>query len=171
MTADQLVASLRALVREHGLDQVSRSLDEIGTTHDDHPENVESAAHQSDQLAGVKKSRKKRSATALERVAKMDLSQDKTEAVLELARRFDEKSFMPTFGDIAHFCHLHNVDEPSSKSRASSIPRVFRTIAAMELEDIQGMLDYGMFSGPSRLGPIADAIGRNGRARTRETGP
>lgn len=171
MTADQLASSLRALVREHGLDQVSRSLDEIGTTLDDHPEKAESGADRPGQPAGVNKSRKKRSATALERVARMDLSQEKTDAVVELARRFDEKSFMPTFGDIAHFCHLYNVDEPSSKSRASAIPRVFRTIAAMEVEDIQGMLDYGMFSGPSRLGPIADAIGRNSRAHPRGTGP
>ena len=171
MTADQLVASLRALVQEHGIDQVSRSLDEIGTTFDGRPEKVELAADHPDQSAGVKKGRKKRSATALERVVKMDLSQEKAEAVGELARKYDEKSFMPTFGDIAHFCHLYDVDEPSSKSRASAIPRVFETIAAMELEDIQRMLDYGMFSGPSRLGPIADAIGRNGRSSARSTEP
>ena len=120
-------------------------------------------------LLESKKNRKKRSINALERVAKMDLSQEKTAAVVELARRFDEKSFMPTFGDIAHFCHLYNVDEPSSKSRASAIPRIFKAIAAMEVEDIQRILDYGMFSGPSRLGPIADAISRNGRARARGT--
>lgn len=170
MTADQLVASLRALVREHGLDQVSRSLDDIGTTLGDHPDKAESGADRSSQTAEVKKIRKKHRVTALERVARMDLSQDKTDVVTELARRFDEKSFMPTFGDIAHFCNLYNVDEPLSKSRASAIPRVFRTIAAMEVEEIKRMLDYGMFSGPSRLGPIADAIGRSGRARTRGIG-
>ena len=169
MTADQLVASLRALVQEHGMDQVSRSLDEIGTALDDHREKVESSIDRSGQSAEVKKSQKKRSVTAIERVARMNLSEKKVDAMVELARRFDEKSFMPTFGDIAHFCHLYNVDEPASKSRASAIPRVFKTIAAMEVEDIQRILDYGMFSGPSRLGPIAEAIGRNGRARVRTT--
>lgn len=169
MTADQLVASLRALVREHGLDQVSRSLDEIDTNPGDDPKKAESTDDHPRELPGVKKNRKKRNVNALERVAKMELSQEKTAAVVELARRFDEKSFMPTFGDIAHFCRLYNVDEPSSKSRASAIPRIFKAIAAMEVEDIQRILDYGMFSGPSRLGPIADAISRNSRARTRGT--
>ncbi len=68
---------------------------------------------------------------------------------------------MPTFGDIAHFCQAYDIDEPVSKSRASAIPRVFRAIAAMDAEDTQMLLDYGAFSGPSRLGPIADAIARS----------
>ena len=85
--------------------------------------------------------------------------------VMELARRFDEKSFMPTFADIADFCCTYDIDEPMSKSRASAVPRVFRAIAAMEIEDVQMLLDYGAFSGPARLGPIADAIARNSRAR------
>lgn len=169
MTADRLVVSLRALVREHGMDQVSRSLDEIGTSLDDDPGKVESTASCVDLPTEVKANRKSHRLTAVERVARMKLSKDKTAAIAELARRFDEKSFMPTFGDIAHFCRLYDVDEPVSKSRASAIPRVFKTIAAMEVEDIQRILDYGMFSGPSRLGPIADAIGRNGRARSRAT--
>ena len=103
----------------------------------------------------------KRAATALERVRKMDLSRDTADTVVELAKRFDEKSFMPTFGDIARFCQAYNIDEPKSKSRASAIPRVFRAIAVMDGEDIQMLLDYGAFSGPSRLGPTADAISRS----------
>ncbi|MDE0117683.1 MAG: hypothetical protein OXT07_13840 [bacterium] len=165
MTADKLIASLRALVQEHGIGQVSRSLDEIGTTLGDSPGKVESSASSADLPTEIRVDRKKRRVTALERVAKMELSKDKTVAVAELARRFDEKTFMPTFGDIAYFCQLFDVEVPESKSRSSAIPRVFRAIAGMDVEDIQTMLDYGMFSGPSRLGPIADAIGRNGRAR------
>ena len=83
----------------------------------------------------------------------------------ELAQRFHSKSFLPTFGDIANFCQTYNIDVPASKSRASAIPRVFKFIAAMEADEIQRMLDEGMFSGPARLGPIADAIRRNGRGR------
>ena len=103
----------------------------------------------------------KRAATALERVERMDLPKETADSVVELARRFDTKSFMPTFGDIAQFCQIYDIDEPASKSRASAIPRVFRAIAAMDTEDIQMLLDYGAFSGPSRLGPIADAIARS----------
>ena len=86
--------------------------------------------------------------------------------VVELAGRFQDKSFLPTFGDIANFCHFYQIDKPASKSRASAIPRVFKFIASMEADDVRIILDQGMFSGPSRLGPIADAIRRNGRAST-----
>ena len=84
---------------------------------------------------------------------------------LQLAKRFDEKSFMPTFGDIAHFCRVYDVDEPASKSRAAAVSRVFCTIAAMSAEDIQILVDYGAFSGPARLGPISEAITRRSRTQ------
>lgn len=163
MTGDRLAASLRELVQEHGLEQVSRSLHEIGGL-DGPPQDAVPSTGRRAQRAVVRRGQQKRAATALERVEKMDLPRETAESVTELARRFDEKSFMPTFGDIARFCQVYDVDEPSSKSRASAIPRVFRAIAAMDAEDVQMLLDYGAFSGPSRLGPIADAIARS-RAR------
>ena len=160
MTGDRLAASLRELVQEHGLEQVSRSLHEIGGL-DGPAEDAVPSTGRSAQSAAGRMGKQKRAATALERVEKMDLPRETADRVVELARRFDEKTFMPTFGDIAHFCQVYNVDEPSSKSRASAIPRVFRAIGAMDAEDIQMLLDYGAFSGPSRLGPIADAIARS----------
>ena len=164
MTGNRLAASLRELVREHGLEQVNRSLQEIGEF-DGPARHAAPSTDRPAQGAAVRSRRQKRAATALERVEKMDLPRETADSVAELARRFDEKSFMPTFGDIAHFCRVYNVEEPSSKSRASAIPRVFRAIAAMDAKDIQMLLDYGAFSGPSRLGPIADAIARSSRAR------
>lgn len=163
MTGDRLSESLRELVQEHGLERVSRSLHEIGGL-DGSAQNAASSTGRSAQRRAVRRGQQKRAATALERVKKMDLPRETADSVTELARRFDEKSFMPTFSDIAHFCQVYNVDEPASKSRASAIPRVFRAIAAMDAEDIQMLLDYGAYSGPSRLGPIADAIARS-RAR------
>ena len=108
---------------------------------------------------------RRRAATAMERVEKMDLPSETADSVVQLAKRFDEKSFMPTFGDIAQFCRVYDVEEPASKSRASAISRVFSTLAAMDAEDLQILLDYGAFSGPARLGPISDAIARHSRAR------
>ena len=164
MTGDRLAASLRDLVREHGLERVSRSLQEIGA-YDGPVGNTTPGSNRATRPSAVEGSRRKSAITALERVGKLDLPEEIADIVMELARKFDEKSFMPTFADIADFCRAYNIDEPSSKSRASAIPRVFRTIAVMELEDIQMLLDYGAFSGPARLGPIADAIARNSRAR------
>ena len=164
MTRNRLVATLRELVREHGYEQVNRSLCEISGL-DGLAQDAVPSVGGSEQRAPGARGRRKRAATALERVEKMDLPSETAHSVVLLAKRFDEKSFMPTFGDIAHFCRVYDVEEPSSKSRAAAITRVFGTIAAMDAEDIQILLDYGAFSGPSRLGPISDAIARSGRAR------
>ncbi|GEM_PF-2136426 len=164
MTGDRLTASLRDLVREHGLEQVSRSLQEI-SAHDGPVRNMAPRPNRATRTAAVGGDRRKGAITALERVRKLDLPEETVDIVMELAKRFDEKSFMPTFADITDFCRAYDINEPSSKSRASAIPRVFRAIAAMEIEDIRMLLDYGAFSGPARLGPIADAIARSSRAR------
>lgn len=163
MTGDRLAASLGELVQEHGLEQVRRSLDEIGGPGGAAQDTATSTARPARRTA-VRRTTHKR-ATALERAEKMDLSAETAASVTELARRFDEKAFMPTLGDIANFCRAYDVEEPASKSRASAIPRVFAAIAAMGAEDLRMLLDYGAFSGPSRLGPIADAIARSSRAR------
>ena len=88
----------------------------------------------------------------------MGLPAEKSAAVSELAVRFEQKSFLPSFGNITTFCRTYGIDVPASKSRASAIPRVFKFIAEMESEEVRQILDDGLFSGPSRLRPIADAI-------------
>ncbi|WP_419916831.1 hypothetical protein [Candidatus Poriferisodalis sp.] len=164
MTGDRLVASLRELVREHGLEQVSRSLHEIGGL-DGQAQDAAPSSGRSAQRAVGPRVKRKRAATALERVEKMDLPSETADDVVQLAKRFDEKSFMPTFGDIAHFCSVYDIEVPASRSRASAIARVFSTIAAMSAEDIRILVDYGAFSGPARLGPISDAIARRSRTQ------
>ena len=65
----------------------------------------------------------------------MELPLEKEPAIVALANRFQDKSFLPTFGDIANFCQIYGIDEPASKSRASAIPRVFKFIASMEAKE------------------------------------
>ena len=157
MTQTRLESVLRSMVQRYGFEQVNESLQEIGTSKS--PTRL---------LADAQANKRPPRITALQYVAKMDLPPDKKASVFELARRFDQKSFLPTTGDIANFCQIYRLDKPASKSRASAIPRVFKHIASMEADGIQRILDEGMFSGPSRLGPIADAIRSNGRARAAE---
>jgi hypothetical protein len=95
----------------------------------------------------------------------MQIPSEKEFALVEIASRFEDKSFLPTYGEISNFCQMYGIDEPASKTWANVIPRIFKFIATMEPEDIQRILNDGTFSGPSRLGPIADAIRNNGRAR------
>ncbi len=159
-----LKETLRGLVLQFGFEQVGRSLREIRNSelHVKSPKSRETPARS----AGLTRpARKKPKVSAPEYVEKMKLDKDKEEVTIELATKFERKDFLPTFGDIDNFCQVYGIDTPVSKSRASSIPRVFKYIASMEPGEIRRIIEEGMFSGPSRLGPIADAIRRNGRAR------
>ena len=165
MTQAELKDTLRTMVVEYGFEQVNKSLMEVRTS--TYPvQKPKANTGRSDRDAVKKAGKRKRKVTASQSVAKMELPQDKEKFVIELAERFEKKTFLPTFGDISNFCQIYGIDEPASKSRASAIPRVFKFIASMEASDIRRIIDDGLFSGPSRLGPIADAIRRNGRART-----
>ena len=101
---------------------------------------------------GKKPKKRSEKATAPEYVSKLELSSEKIAPVVELAERFEHKAFLPTFGDIAHFCQMYGIEVPASKTRASAIPRVFKHIAAMETEEIQRILDDGLFSRPIAFG-------------------
>jgi len=162
--SDQLAESLRSLVHQYGFRQVSQALDKIQSPEPSGSHELPTSEPPRGRQAGVPKGQRVK-LTASRHVAKLELPSGKLAPVAELARRFDEKAFLPSFGDIAHFCESYGVDEPSSKSRASAIPRIFKAIAEMEIKEIQRIVDDGMFSGPSRLGPIADAIRNRAKVR------
>ena len=164
----ELRDALLSMVQKYGFEQVGETLRSIAVSEKELGDALQGSA-----LVPEAKARKRRSGarnTAPQYVAKMNLPPATEVAVAELADRFQHKTFLPTFGDIANFCQAHGIDVPASRTRANSIPRVFKYIASMEPEHIQRMIDRRMFSGPARLGPIADAIRRNGRAaRASET--
>ncbi len=165
MTNGEIENFLRPIVQEHGLGSVLEVLSKIASEQDAQstpPPDVNGV----DKSTQHKKSRKRSTKpNAAEYVARMELPSDKQDAVVALAERFKRKDFLPTFGDIRNFCDIYGIDVPASKTRASAIPRVFKFLAnEMEADEVQRILDYELFSGPSRLGPIADAIRRNGRA-------
>lgn len=163
MPAPKLKAELRSMINQYGFKQVDQSLREIRLS----DRQLEATKrHKPSPNVGMARKPRKRQAkvTAQDYIAKMELPSEKKPLMIEFAKRFQDKAFLPAFGDIRNFCQIYGIDEPASKSRASAIPRVFRFIVAMETNKAQRILDDGMFSGPSRLGPIADAIRRNGRA-------
>ena len=171
MTKTKLKDTLRLIVRQYGFEQVDQSLREIRLA-DRQLKSSKQSKVLSDNEVMPKPQTKRAKVNALEYVAKMELSAEKEPIAIELANRFENKAFLPTFGDIRNFCQIYGIDEPASKSRASAIPRVFKFIATMETDEIQTILDDGMFAGPSRLRPISDAIRRNGRAaRTYSSSP
>ena len=154
MKDSQLKAYLQSIVQEYGLGRVLRSQMSEGKRL--------GSLRRYPMLNGSKQRKSK--VTAPKYVKKMKLPLEKSAAVTELAERFQQKSFLPTFHDVAEFCQMYAIEVPASRSRISAIPRVFKFIAEMEADELQRILDDGMFSG--RLAPIADAI-RNYSATSR----
>ena len=164
MSQTDLKVALHDMVQQHGYELVHNELHQLIVAKPVAVADFDALTPASKTSNGQKSTGKPK-ATAPQYVSKMDLSIDKEPLVTEIAERFQEKSFLPTIGDIGNFCQIYGIDLPASRTRANAIPRLFKFIAAMEAADISRLLNDGAFSGPSRLGPIADAIRRNGRSR------
>lgn len=81
-----------------------------------------------------------------------------------LKRKFEDKIFISSIGDARSFCMYYGLNI-NFTSRIAAKTKIFHFIAS-ELDDneVKKIIDETRFSGPSRLGPIAEAIRRNGRA-------
>ena len=160
MTQKELRNELLTMVRVHGIEHVQKQLNDIRLL-----VRGRDSANQDSMRTPPKPIRQRRPRpTATQYVENMTIPPERAAGVAELAERFDAKTFLPSFGDIRNFCESYGVDVPASQSRANAIPRLFKQIAMLEALNVQRIIEEGHFSGPSRLGPIADAIRRNGRA-------
>ncbi len=164
MKNSNLKNDVRLLVERYGVDAVYREMRAIVSS--EKRTMAESRKPLSEDGTQAKPGTKRKSSrvTATEYVSRMDIAAERRVSVLTLAKRFEEKSFLPTYADIQDFCRIYGIEEPASKVRANVIPRVFKFLATMEVRDVRRLLDENAFSGPARLGPIADAIRRHGRA-------
>lgn len=164
MTYDALDSKLRSMINRFGYERVEKSLREIG-----HSESAARGVVPEQRSSGGGTSTRTNSRrprpTAVEYVSRMKLPTDRKRMLAEAAERFENKSFLPTSGDIRNFCGLYGVEQPVSGSRASAVPRLFKFMATMDPDELAKILRSGMFSGPARLGPIAEAIRNAGRDR------
>ena len=161
MPQRDLTQTLQGLVRRHGMSSVLHSLANIQAALDEHSPSAPKRTCN----AGNKSS-------AVDYVEKMTLPQEKARVMMCAAQRFENGEFLPSIADIREFCRIHNVELGKSASRASTIPRVFTFLAAMDTAKITKLLDGGAFSGPARLAPLADAIRNStaGRGRGHRAG-
>ena len=159
MPKHNLTESLQALVHRHGMSSVLHSLADIQGTH-------------GQPVLSSKQSRKtKISPSAIVYVEKMALPPEKAEIMAQVAHRFEERRFLPSIADVREFCRIHGVKLGKSASRASSIPRLFTFLAAMDTAGVTKVLENCSFSGPARLAPIADAIRSYSASRSQPDRP
>ena len=153
---DKLHTALDSIIRQFGYVNVSKALRDFepkSTARRPRPQ----AGKQRRTQRGLRKSPKPR-LSAIDYVQRMDLPAEQAEFIGRAAEAFERRAFLPSVGDIRSFCETYGIEEPKSKSRVDGIPRIFKFLVTMQVADIQRMLDDRMFSGPAKLGPIADAI-------------
>ena len=123
MPQHDLTETLQVLVRRHGMSSVLHSLADIQASPE--PPISSSSPRVRTRNAASKSS-------AVDYVARMTLPPDKAEIMSRAAQRFEAGGFLPAIADIREFCRIHGVELGKSNSRASSIPRVFTFLAAMD---------------------------------------
>ena len=159
---EKLENTLRTIVSRYGMERVQDTLRQInGSVRARRKEKELSTRDIVHRANGAGPLRLRNPAQAY--VSKLELPVRVHGALVELAQKFDDKTFLPTFGDIRNFCRFYGIDLPVSPSRGSAIPRIFKHLSQLPPVDLWAILRTGAFSGPSQLGPIADAIRRRSR--------
>jgi len=103
---------------------------------------------------------------AREYVSRMNPPMSQKERLLVLAQLFEEKRFLPAAADIRNFFEAYGAAPTKIKARQAAIPLIFRFLSSLSDERLDRIISEGAFSGPSELGPIAEAI----KARSGSTG-
>ena len=93
----------------------------------------------------------------------MDISTYRAGVIVRVVEEFERRTFLPTVGDLRSFCETYGIEQPKSRALASSIPGIFKFLVTVDAAEVKSILDGRMISGPTELGPIADAI--RGRAK------
>ena len=82
----------------------------------------------------------------------------KAQLLRTLHGRFENRTFLPELRDIKHFFDRHARPLGASKSRAESLPKVFRLLAELEVAELQGLCQSQPANAYSSLGLISDEI-------------
>ena len=164
---------LRLLLNQYGYAKVSRRLEAINRSGKlgDEPELSRDlgGAHPQIDYSSVVPSRRKRKIRAPAYVEKLSIPKEKKLILLQIARQFEDKVFLPKASNIRNFLEvrkeneiLHGVKIENIKSRQSAIPRIFMLLSTLSGEELKRIYDNKNYFGPSRLGPLADAIRATG---------
>lgn len=157
----QLEETLSSLVAVYGHKKVQSKLDRIKFGRDT------SAKHRQRDEAATKsadKPKPRRDAVAI--AESLDLIDSEKKAIIfDMARRYEEKKFMPNVNHVRAFLESLGEDVSRVKSRQQVTASVFRKLAELETPVLLDMQNRGLYGPPMTLGPIADAIGRFGQSR------
>lgn len=166
---------LAALVERWGQAAVSKSLAKITERRDAAPEVGTSAGvSKSSSRAG---SSKKSIRPSSSYIVRLDLSGKRRDLLLDMASLFDRREIFPSAADVRNFVQMRSGRQVEIKQRSDAFRRLVDIALQMPEEQLERLVHGGRHGGPSRLGPLSDAIktaGASARAEGRyglRTGP
>jgi len=164
MQRSQLKETLSSLVKAFGHKKVQNALDSLGTCRTIAPERDKAYEKNRAEGAVHAKSKKQRDAIAIVNAFGLT-DKEKAKLLVEMARRYEARQFMPNVGHARAFLQSRGIDVSFVKSRRQTTAAVFKNLAELETPVLRDILDGGQYDPPMRLGPIADAIDNYGQWR------
>ena len=154
MTARLLDLEVRILVLKHGYKRVLAALSKSqGVTE----EEIESALFELERSKCTKrKSRKIESITDIAAKA-TEKYPEKSKYIVELARRFENKTYLPQMRDVRNFLVPFGLDRNMLKSRVDSTRKVVEKLCELSPSELAELVDF-VPSGDSAFSELAGQI-------------
>lgn len=102
-------------------------------------------------------------------VMKLDLPDARKAILLEVARQFEDKRFLPSISDIRNFLEIRGIPARGIKQRPDAFRQVLQVLRESSPDRLDRIVRDSRLTGPSQLGPISDAI-RSTSAAMRSSG-
>ena len=149
-----LLAHLHLLIEQWSFAEVSDALDGLANA----PREVEPV------LSSERKSSSKPTATMI--VSRLKVNEEKHALLHSLATLYDKKDFLPTIADARHFLSMRGIEAQLPSQRADAFRVVLKVLENYSADRLNSLLQSEAVSGPSSLGPLAEAIRAAGATRS-----
>lgn len=142
---------LSTLVDECGYDRVRKSLEDFAPPMAGSPASRDSS---------VKRPQRQRTkSTAVATVESLPLPDEEKKSVLRvLARKYEDKTFMPNVNHVRAFLEQEGEDTTRIKSRQQVVSTVFRRLAGWETQKLRELDARGLYGPPKSFSVIAKSI-------------
>lgn len=103
-------------------------------------------------------------------VKKQDISHKKKDILYVIAKKYDEKAFLPRLSDVRNFITMSGGDtKVNIKDRNSAFRVLLNLIENFSDKQLELLLQSADRSGPTRLAPISEAISSVSETRARRS--
>jgi hypothetical protein len=101
-------------------------------------------------------------------VVRLNLPERRRALLLDMATLFDRRELLPTAADVRNFVQMRSGRRVDIKQRSDAFRRLVDVALDMPEDQLERFVKGGGHGGPSRLGPLSDAIKMAGEAARAE---